>query len=131
MRVDRLSDDVLDTQPWVEARIGILEHDLQPPAVGSQGALGQRSTPSKRIRPAEGSTSRKVQRPAVVLPEPDSPTRPTMVPRRTAKLTSSTAFTVPPRVGKCLVSPSTWSSASPRGGKLGQALIAARASSNG
>ena len=38
------------------------------------------STPSKMISPEVGSNRRKIVRPAVVLPEPDSPTRPTTSP---------------------------------------------------
>ena len=35
-----------------------------------------------------------MQRPVVVLPQPDSPTRPSVSPRRIEKLTPSTACTV-------------------------------------
>ena len=77
------------------------------------------SCPSNTIRPAVGSSSRVSSRPVVVLPQPDSPTRPSVCPAGTEKSTSSTACTAPtrcrmmmPRVtGKCLVSPVTWSSA--------------------
>ena len=50
-----------------------------------------------------------MQRPVVVLPQPDSPTRPSVSPRRMEKLTPSTALTraasppkMPPPMGKCL-----------------------------
>ena len=56
--------------------------------------------------------------PVVVLPEPDSPTRPYVCPCSMEKLTSSTALTLPisrlispPRIGKCILSPSTFSNA--------------------
>ena len=40
------------------------------------------STPSNRISPAVGRSSRRMQRPVVVLPQPLSPTRPSVSPRR-------------------------------------------------
>src|SRR6185369_17648529 len=62
----------------------------------------------------------RMQRPVVVLPQPDSPTRPRVSPRRSAKLTPSTARTVParppnipPPTLKCLTRSRTSSSASP------------------
>src|SRR5262245_8906776 len=66
-----------------------------------------RSTPSNRISPESGSIRRRTARAAVVFPHPDSPTTPSVSPRPTVKLTSSTAFTVaagaektPGRTGK-------------------------------
>src|SRR3954471_24184271 len=60
---------------------------------------------------------RCINRRAVVdLPQPDSPTMPTVSPLAMANDTSSTARTVlllpnsPPRTGRCFVKPSTWSS---------------------
>ncbi len=41
--------------------------------------------------PAVGSISRRMQRPVVDLPHPDSPTRPSVSPASTEKDTSSTA----------------------------------------
>src|SRR6266700_468372 len=79
------------------------------------------SRPSKTIFPPVGSSSRTTARPVVVLPQPDSPTRPSVSPGATVKSTPSTARTTPPernslpRTGKCLASPSTRSSGS-RGG---------------
>ncbi len=43
-----------------------------------------------------------MEKPVTVLPEPDSPTRPSTLPRWMEKETSSTAFTTPPRVKKCV-----------------------------
>ena len=67
------------------------------------------SRPSKRIEPDVGSIRRSRSRPTVVLPQPDSPTRPSVSPRWMSKLTPSTAWTTatvrwrtPPRTGKCL-----------------------------
>ena len=71
--------------------------------------------PWKTISPAVGSSSRTIVRPSVDLPQPDSPTSPSVSPSLTAKLTSSTACTCatsrcssPFRIGKyfltCLTS---------------------------
>src|SRR5579864_1723784 len=51
------------------------------------------SWPSKITSPDVGSSSRKTQRPIVVLPEPLSPTSPSVSPRRMANDTPSTALT--------------------------------------
>src|SRR5438876_4834877 len=51
------------------------------------------SRPSKTIRPSVGSSRRMMQRAIVDLPQPDSPTTPSVSPPRTLKLTPSTAFT--------------------------------------
>src|ERR1700750_2215054 len=67
--------------------------------------------------PPVGSSSRVSSRPVVVLPQPDSPTRPRGWPCGTAKSMPSTARTAPifrrkttPRVtGKCRVRPVTFS----------------------
>ena len=65
------------------------------------------STPSNRILPASGSMRRRMARPAVVFPQPDSPTRPSVSPLLISKLMSSTALTyaatrerTPRRIGK-------------------------------
>src|SRR5712692_5901429 len=57
--------------------------------------------------PAVGSIRRRMQRPVVDLPQPDSPTKPSVSPRRISNDTSSTAWTratsrekSPPRIGK-------------------------------
>ena len=50
------------------------------------------STPSKVISPSVGSSSRRSVRPRVDLPQPDSPTRPTVSPRRISRSTPSTAW---------------------------------------
>ncbi len=63
--------------------------------------------PSKVTSPAVGSIRRRMHRPVVDLPQPDSPTSPSVSPFRIVKLTSSTAWTratsrekSPPRMGK-------------------------------
>src|SRR5450755_55103 len=54
---------------------------------------GARSAPSNHTSPAVGSISFSTERPIVLLPEPDSPTRPSTSPLAISKLTSSTART--------------------------------------
>ena len=49
--------------------------------------------PSKQISPAVGFSNCRMQRPVVVLPQPDSPTTPKVSPAENLKLTPSTAFT--------------------------------------
>ena len=49
---------------------------------------------SIRTEPLVGSTSRATQRATVDLPEPDSPTMPSVSPRRTVSDTSLTALTM-------------------------------------
>src|SRR5258708_6601065 len=53
------------------------------------------SWPSSTTRPSEAGTSRMIALPRVDLPQPDSPTRPSVSPASTSKLTSSTARTTP------------------------------------
>ena len=55
------------------------------------------SLPSKRTSPEVGSIIRRISRPVVDLPHPDSPTMPSVSPRYTEKLTPSTALTMLPR----------------------------------
>src|SRR5690606_36529112 len=47
------------------------------------------------------------EKPVIVLPEPDSPTRPTISPADTLRSTPSTAFTTPPWVKKWVRRPRT------------------------
>ena len=49
------------------------------------------SWPSSRMVPAVGSIRRRMTRPTVVLPQPLSPTSPSVSPAPMVKLTSSTA----------------------------------------
>src|SRR6266545_3718532 len=50
-------------------------------------------SPRNNTSPDEGSISRRMHRPVVLLPLPDSPTRPNISPSSIVKLTSSTART--------------------------------------
>jgi hypothetical protein len=82
------------------------------------------SAPWKVILPSVGSSRRVTSRPVVDLPQPDSPTRPSVSPAISWKSIPSTALTAPvwrwktmPWVtGKCRCRPSTSSSTSPRTG---------------
>src|SRR5262249_740818 len=49
--------------------------------------------PSNHTSPEVGSIRRRIQRPVVDLPQPDSPTKPRVSPAPTSKLTSLTAWT--------------------------------------
>src|SRR5205823_5506610 len=74
-----------------------------------------RSTPSNLILPPTilppgCGTSRSSDRLVMVLPEPDSPTMPSVSPGATVKLTPSTALTTPRRVKKYVRRSSTCSS---------------------
>ena len=55
-----------------------------------------RSLPSKTIEPDVGRGSCMIARPVVLLPQPDSPTRPSVSPRRRSKLIPDTALTLSP-----------------------------------
>src|SRR5437763_10626884 len=80
------------------------------------------SRPSKTMRPAVGSRRRMMQRAIVDLPQPDSPTTPSVSPCRTENETPSTAFTaaicfwkmIPRVTAKCFFRSSTTRSSSPR-----------------
>ena len=73
------------------------------------------SFPSNRTVPLVGSSRRMITRARVDFPHPDSPTIPSVSPRRTWSDTPSSAFTVatsclktiPCVIGKCLVTSST------------------------
>ncbi len=63
------------------------------------GEIFLRSISLKTIFPETifpgASTSPIIEKPVIVFPEPDSPTRPTISPALIWKLISSTAFTIP------------------------------------
>src|SRR5260221_9043359 len=72
------------------------------------------SWPLKSTSPAVGSTRRRMDRPSVDLPQPDSPTSPSVSPWRIARSTPSTALTratvrprMPERTGNQVRSPRT------------------------
>src|SRR5262249_45284045 len=69
----------------------------------SASLLASRSSPSKRtwpptMRPPGSGTRRRIDRHVIDLPEPDSPTMPSVSPRPTENVAPSTAFTTPRRV---------------------------------
>src|SRR5262245_35815968 len=83
-------------------------------AMSSAPASPATSRPSNRIEPAVGASCNKISFEVVVLPQPDSPMRPSVSPDPIAKSTPSTAFTEavsrersPRRTGKCFFSPRT------------------------
>ena len=74
-----------DPDPRVEREIGVLEHDLDGAGPGQPGRAGpgrdrQRGARRPRSSPESGGSSPTSIRAVVVLPEPDSPTRPTEPP---------------------------------------------------
>src|SRR5258705_13081487 len=64
-------------------------------AFSAPGCISVRFWPSRMTRPSELGTRRMTALPKVDLPQPDSPTSPTVSPASRSKLTSSTARTVP------------------------------------
>ena len=92
----RLADLLADPAPRVERRERVLEHHLQPRELARTRAAGRAAgprCPSKRIVPAAGATMPTAARASVDLPQPDSPTRPTIWPRSTSRLAPATART--------------------------------------
>src|SRR3954470_7075793 len=90
------------------------------------------SRPLNVIEPDVGSTRRSSRRAVVDLPQPDSPTSPSVSPRMTSKDTPSTALTAPTwrrknpeRIGKCLKRPSISMIESPGAGWVPCASLAA------
>ena len=80
-----LADDVAHAHARVERADRVLEDDLHlAPRVASARARESavRSAPSKTICPSVGSISRMSVRPSVDLPQPDSPTSPSVSPLR-------------------------------------------------
>ncbi len=81
------------------ALCGMKAISRQRSAFMSRSESAARSRPSNSIRPplmkALSAMTRVSARATVVLPQPDSPTRPTIEPRGTSKLTPSTASREP------------------------------------
>ena len=79
----RFADDGADGHARIERGVRVLEDDLHVAAQGAQLVGCQRVTfrPSKVISPEVGSIRRSTQRPVVDLPQPDSPTSPSVSPR--------------------------------------------------
>ena len=87
--------------PPVQRRVRVLEHDLQRRAGRSRAACrasGRAARPpGSTTEPGSGAISPSSTRASVVLPLPDSPTRPSVSPRCTLKSTPASAWTVPTR----------------------------------
>ena len=103
----------------------------------ASASLSSRSSPSRRMRPATicpgGGTSRMIDSDVTLLPQPDSPTSPSTSPRSMAKLTPSTARTVPAPVANCVRRPSTDSSATQtfsRGSRVSRSQSPSRFTAN-
>ncbi len=84
-------------------------------ALSSRLLSSKSGLPSNVTLPDVGGSRRRMTLPSVVLPQPDSPTRPSVSPSVTVKLTPSTARTAPsllmpmrpPRISKCFTRSST------------------------
>ena len=110
MNLQSFADDIADAHARVERRVGILKDNLHLAPHVAQLALrhGQQIFAEKIDFAAVGSIKRRIVRPKVDLPQPDSPTKPNVSPSSIVKLTPSTALTAPlPRenrpspTGKC------------------------------
>ena len=66
-----------------------------------------RSSPSNSTSPPVGSINRRIARPVVDFPQPDSPTTPSVWPLLIVKVTSSTACSIPLGVLKYFLRPLT------------------------
>ena len=100
VRRERLGEDVADRQARIERGQRILEDHLQIAADREslrvrhpRGVAGR----ARRSLPAIGRTRFRISMIVVVLPQPDSPTSPSVSPSRMSKLMPSTACTVPTR----------------------------------
>ena len=89
----RLVDDRLDAHPRIERRVGILEDHLHvPPRLAQRPPVEREHVLALNATwPDVGSIRRRMQRPVVVLPLPDSPTRPNVSPCSTENDTRSIA----------------------------------------
>ncbi len=77
--MQRLADDLADRHARIERRIGVLEDRLDLAADRlhvSALAAGEVAAFETQLRLRSASSSRRISRPTVVLPQPDSPTRP-------------------------------------------------------
>src|SRR5229473_2460983 len=139
---ERLGEGLPHGHAGIEGAVGVLKHDLHPPPQGAELAWRSASTswPSSATRPASGSIRRRITRPTVDLPQPDSPTSPRVWPDPMANDTPSTARTAargrpnPKNArgpGKCLTSPCTSTSGAAAAGVTGAAYgVAAPSGAN-
>ena len=136
VEAQRLGEDVADRHARVERGVGVLEHHLHAPAQRPD-LRGDRLRDV--LRPRSGSSPRRAcgcgrsAAPRVDLPQPDSPTRPTVSPRRDVEVDAVDGVhdsalcrrSRPCGSGKCFTRPRTSSSGSPLvagcGGDAGRA----------
>ena len=107
----RLADDLADRQPRVERGERVLEHDLDLLADRPQllAALADELRALERFSRRSPAAAAARTRAVVDLPQPDSPTRPSVSRSARSKLTPQTAWATatvrrtnpPPRTGKC------------------------------
>ena len=85
----RLGDDVADRHARIERGIRVLEDHLHAAAQRAAARASLQSTtslPSKRTRAGGAARADEIsRRPSVDLPQPDSPTRPSVSPRATVR----------------------------------------------
>ena len=95
---ERLADDRADRLARVQRRVRVLEDHLHLAPQRHHLACATASRcrgPRSTIEPLVGSSSRSSSRAVVDLPQPDSPTMPSVSPRITSNETPSTARTAP------------------------------------
>ena len=88
--LQRAQQDAAHRVAAVERRVGVLEDDLERPQLVARALLRSGSAsaaPSSERRPVVGGTMPSSVRASVVLPLPDSPTRPSVSPGQIAALT--------------------------------------------
>ena len=96
-RAQRIGDDLAHRHARIERGQRVLEDDLQVArAACASPRRGScvRSSPSHSTRPSSGVSSCRMQRPSVDLPQPLSPTMPSVSPGLTENEMSSSAFSV-------------------------------------
>ena len=104
MLLERLLEVILDPHQRVQPGHRLLEDRARGPGRGAAQVLrptcrrdsAPRRAPRRRTAAPSGSSPR-MPRPSVDLPQPDSPTRPTISPAPMSSETPSTARTGPPR----------------------------------
>ena len=87
--VHALGDRVAHAHARIERGHRILEHDLDPAPRRGAARPARASAdrcPRRRTRPARGWTRRRIERPTVVLPQPDSPTSASVRPASTREI---------------------------------------------
>ena len=81
--LQRLGDDRKNAHTRIEAGVWVLKYDLHLAAAAaciSRLRIPTMFSPFEYTSPLVGSSSRKIQRPTVDLPQPDSPTSPSVSP---------------------------------------------------